>query len=110
VGTPFSAPDGNDWVLRLKVESVPEFEADFDNDGDVDSDDLTDPVYGWEARFGGDLDGFDFLEWQRHFGSGVPPLSSPTVIPEPSSIGMLVGLAIAGIFARRELYFLTGCS
>jgi hypothetical protein len=102
VNTPFTAPDGNDWVLRLKVESVPELGADFDNDRDVDGGDLTDPVNGWEARFGVDLDGFDFLVWQRQFGSGVPPLSASTALPEPSSIVMLVGLTVAGILARRE--------
>ena len=89
-------------MLRLKVESVPELGADFDDDGDVDSDDLTDSVYGWEARFGVDLNGFDFLLWQLQFGSGVSPLSASTALPEPSSIVMLVGLAVACILALRQ--------
>lgn len=60
--------DVNDVLLTV-LES---FTADFDLDGDVDSDDLNDPVDGWQARYGNDLDGRNFLDWQRQFGSGVP--------------------------------------
>ncbi|WP_261342304.1 hypothetical protein [Bythopirellula polymerisocia] len=35
-------------------------------------DDLTDPVNGWQARYDSDLDGADFLAWQRQFGRGIP--------------------------------------
>jgi len=39
----------------------PIYEADFDGDQDVDSDDLTHATLGWEARYGNDLGGNDFL-------------------------------------------------
>ena len=52
--------------------------ADFDDDGDVDGDDLAQ----WRGDFGvnalsdadndGDSDGADFLAWQRQLGSGPP--------------------------------------
>jgi len=45
--------------------------GDFDSDGDVDGDDLYDPALGWQARFGNDLDGSDFLTWQRNLGNGL---------------------------------------
>ena len=78
------------------------FTADFDLDGDVDSDDLNDPVDGWQARYGTDLDGGNFLDWQRQFGSGVPPLSGSTTVPEPSSVVLLLLLlAVTGSINRR---------
>lgn len=47
--------------------------GDFDADGDVDAVDLTHPALGWKARFGDDLDGRDFLTWQRHLGENRRP-------------------------------------
>ncbi len=61
--------------------------ADFDLDGDVDSDDLAQ----WQGDHGlngdsdadgdGDSDGADFRIWQQQFGSSIASL---TVVPEPS--------------------------
>ncbi len=61
--------DNTNGLVFLNVMSP--FLADFDNDGDVDQDDLTNPTLGWQARYGDDLDGSNFLEWQRQLGSGV---------------------------------------
>ena len=83
--------------------------ADFDGDGDVDSDDLTDPILGWEARYGNDLDGADFLAWQRQFGRGVGAMSSlATAVPEPAtfllfSVGLLALIRSRGDSARGSL-------
>lgn len=46
--------------------------GDFDEDGDVDSDDLNDSSQGWQARYGNDLNGFNFLNWQRNLGKTPP--------------------------------------
>lgn len=40
-------------------------DADFDLNGKVDIEDLVDSSNGWEARYSQDLDGEDFLAWQR---------------------------------------------
>jgi len=66
--------------------------VDFDGDGDVDGDDLTDSVDGWEARFGTDLDGSDFLAWQRNFTgpAGLSGAVSTTGVPEPSSVALVL--------------------
>jgi len=82
------------------------FEADFDGDGDVDEDDLTQ----WEGDFGvnadsdadgdGDSDGADLLVWQRQLGSGVPLSSSATGVPEPATVTLLATLALV-MLARR---------
>jgi len=68
--------------------------ADFDEDGDVDGEDLAD----WRAGFGAfgaatymqgdadddnDVDGNDFLVWQRQLGSSQPPGAQS--VPEPAT-------------------------
>jgi T5SS/PEP-CTERM-associated repeat protein len=79
---------------------LPAFTADFDEDGDVDGDDLLQ----WQGDFGpsalsdadndGDSDGADFLAWQQQLGS--PSLQAETTaVPEPMSGAML----LAGILA-----------
>ena len=85
-------------VVQLEVVGAPEYTADYDNDGDVDADDLAQ----WQGDFGGpgsdadgdgDSDGFDFLAWQQQLGSGVSVLAtSTTSVPEPSTL-FLTGLA-----------------
>jgi hypothetical protein len=70
-------------------------DADFDDDGDVDGEDLE----IWQTAYGAtdlgdadgdaDSDGRDFLIWQREFGAA--PLSAFTAsvaVPEPPSIGL----------------------
>jgi hypothetical protein len=59
--------------------------ADFDGDGDVDNVDLTHPTLGWETRFGVDLDGLNFLEWQREYGTDLSPPATAIAIPEPTT-------------------------
>jgi len=98
----------------LTVTRVSPFSADFDNDGDVDGDDLA----LWEiataagngaadADSDGDSDGSDFLLWQRQNGSDVSPPVVATVssqsVPEPSTL-MLVGGSwmIALLTTRRR--------
>ena len=71
--------------------------ADFDNDGDVDADDLSD----WKSSFGSgaDADGAGFLAWQRQFTG--PGQSSATIaVPEPKGV-LLLGLGILfPVFSR----------
>ena len=90
------------YQLDLSVESsVVYFTADFDQDGDVDADDLGD----WEASYGvdaggdtdgdGDTDGLDFLTWQTQFMGNVAPSLPAVGVPEPSA---LVLASLAGLF------------
>ena len=72
--------------------------ADFDEDGDVDADDLA----TWQSSYGtggggdtdldGDSDGADFLVWQRNNTGGA--LSGLASVPEPST-ALLFGLALS---------------
>ncbi len=83
------------------------YSADFDNDVDVDSNDLA----TWLNAFGvgnlgdadgdGDSDGLDFLAWQRQFGSGVGAVLSPTAaVPEPTSATSLLLLSVIALQSR----------
>jgi len=77
-----------DAAVNYAVQS--QFDADFDNDGDVDGNDLA----KWRTDFGanpgsdadgdGDSDGADFLIWQAQFGA--TGLGSITAVPEPGSL------------------------
>jgi hypothetical protein len=78
----------------LSVVSAPTFGADFDDDGDVDGDDLAQ----WRGDFGangssdadndGDSDGGGFLAWQRQFGGGAPTISASEAVPEPGALAL----------------------
>ncbi|MCA9230291.1 MAG: PEP-CTERM sorting domain-containing protein [Planctomycetales bacterium] len=90
-----------------------EYPADFDEDTDVDGDDLV----NWESGFGMsgsathadgdadqdmDTDGFDFLVWQLQFGlqaSSITASASPFSVPEPSTLLLLVA-AVFGLQLR----------
>ncbi|MBN1854485.1 MAG: hypothetical protein JW829_17265 [Pirellulales bacterium] len=106
----FAAGGVEDLVYRFRYQGGSALEGDFNSDGQVDRDDLTDPTLGWIARFGADLDGNDFLLWQRNFGSsgstttsgiltgivlydGSFPTAAGSAIPEPAA-GWLFVLSI----------------
>ncbi|MCG8450092.1 MAG: matrixin family metalloprotease [Pirellulales bacterium] len=85
--------------------------ADFDEDGDVDADDLAD----WRSGFGktgnathadgdanGDrnVDGSDFLTWQRQYGATAASAAAAAVsVPEPSAFLLL---AMAAYFISTQ--------
>jgi hypothetical protein len=99
----------NPTLVQLRVVSVPTFTADFDHDGDVDGDDLTQ----WQGDFGmnadsdadgdGDSDGADFLAWQQQFGSGSAVVASSGAVPEPNPLEFaLTTLACSCAFRLRR--------
>jgi autotransporter-associated beta strand protein len=111
---PVDYSDPNEVVLEIATAEF--FDADFDEDTDVDADDLV----KWEAGYGigagavhmdGDadgnlaVDGADFLIWQQQFGLGVPLQAAATAVPEPASAMLLlfVASALGSRRARQEL-------
>lgn len=69
--------------------------GDFDIDADVDGTDLT---VEWQRRFGLDLSGQDFLEWQRNLGNG-PPVAP---VPEPATLTLIALVVSCGVLLRRR--------
>lgn len=84
--------------------------ADFDEDGDVDGDDLD----LWELAYGatnlgdadndGDSDGSDFLVWQQQYTGEVNPLAAVVVVPEPSAALLVMSSLALGRRSRRWPY------
>jgi T5SS/PEP-CTERM-associated repeat protein len=84
--------------------------ADFDRDGDVDGDDLTQ----WQGDFGvnglsdadddGDSDGADLLAWQWQVGSGAPAIAAADAVPEPGALTLasVAGYCVALVRQRRR--------
>ena len=91
------AVTGNFWDPMAVLQS-PQVPGDFDEDGDVDADDLS----RWRSSFGANnhSDGKDFLLWQRSF----QPASAASAVPEPAFATLLTGglAAIAASFACRR--------
>jgi hypothetical protein len=95
-------------VGELVVETLPSslFTADFDNDGDVDGDDLDD----WQTAYDstdvgdadddGDSDGRDFLIWQRQY-TGPGALALSTAVPEPSSVSLAL-VALLALLSTKQ--------
>ncbi|RIK69914.1 MAG: hypothetical protein DCC67_21010 [Planctomycetota bacterium] len=82
---------------NIQLAAASPLAGDFNGDGAVDGADLTDADVGWAARFGADLNGHDFLIWQRNFGQpgGVAPAA--TAVPEPAAALLVLGLAVLGL-------------
>ncbi|MCA9260486.1 MAG: hypothetical protein KDA61_14840, partial [Planctomycetales bacterium] len=105
------------WSLQylddtLTLSVVAGLASDFDQDGDVDSDDLA----AWEIGFGtasgalsqqgdadgdGDVDGTDWLILQREFGSQIASSIATSAVPEPSA-WLLASAGIASFCRRRR--------
>ena len=101
-------------AVQLQVVATPFFSADFDHDGDVDATDYS----IWKAAFGlnqlGDANGdnvsdaADYTLWRDQFGShpgagaGSGSFSlEQAVVPEPGSIGLILGGIVACLAAGR---------
>jgi len=92
------------------VTLAPANDADFDNDGDVDGGDFL----VWQRHFGstsatsatgdatgdGAVTGADLAAWRAAFGAHAAPALS--VVPEPSTVGLLAALALCLIGRARQ--------
>jgi hypothetical protein len=88
--------------FSLTAEPAPMNPGDFDNDGDVDGNDFL----AWQrgnspnGTPGGPVSAADLLDWQNNYGPG--PLSAATAVPEPSALALLVGLVGLGCARSRS--------
>lgn len=101
--------------MHVVVEGHVPPDADFDENGDVDGNDLT----RWRNNFGtgtthmqgdadadGDTDGADFLAWQRQLNAPTSAAVASAAVPEPAGdrlswVGAIA--AVVGIRRRRAL-------
>lgn len=105
---------GGDYAIALTgVAGIlpPSPSADFDEDGDVDHDDLVrwQAGYPWgilhewgDADLDGDIDGGDFLVWQRQFTNSLP-LNTSTSVPEPSTLALTCGCWVLTMVSHRRM-------
>lgn len=99
-------------MISVAVAGLPFAEGDFNEDRDVDADDLE----PWRNNFGtlaggshmqgdadtdGAIDGADLLVWQRQLES---PASQPIAasVPEPSALALIGALAACGLARLRR--------
>jgi hypothetical protein len=110
-------PSGASWLnlstaQTIAYQYIAPLAADFDEDEDVDGDDLTrwtsgygpgtDHMHG-DADTDGDTDGADFLIWQRQVGFGVSSLAASQPTPEPSTIALAIVACFALVGVKRPL-------
>jgi hypothetical protein len=107
IGIASNTDDGQVYQIdNLRLLS-PAYDADFNDNGAVNGDDLA----IWKQNFGtgatgdanedGVSDGRDFLVWQREFGAG-QPLGGATTVPEPACWMLAATLALALSRASRR--------
>lgn len=100
VGTARNTLSGESHAFRLEPVDMPNLEGDFDMDGDVDGQDFL----LWQR--GGSPSGptaGDLAEWQRDYGIGVFTASS-NAVPEPSGIILLLACCILVNRRRQHLW------
>jgi len=74
---------------------APGLDGDFDSDGDVDGADFLE----WQRDFA-NLGAGGLADWEANFGAGVPAVAAASAVPEPSAIALLM-LGAAGLSSLR---------
>jgi hypothetical protein len=106
-----AAPAGT-FAPRLVLSAIPNFAADFNNDGQVDAADLAILKGGFglgagalqaqgDADGDGAVNGSDFLIWQRQ-ATGVAATGATNAVPEPHAATSLLVLLAGQLASRRK--------
>ena len=84
--------------LQLISHPVAIESADFDGDGDVDGADFL----AWQRGNGTDYDASHLALWQSQYGASASAATSSSAVPEPATSVMLAIAAAMGVFRRRQ--------
>ena len=102
---------GIDFLLwQREVELPVALAADFEGDGDVDTEDLSKWELAYSLSDDGDADGdtdsdgIDFLKWQEEFTGSEDLVAAAQSVPEPSSLALTSLLALAGCWRPRKQF------
>lgn len=100
--------DGSLGFSSIVLSNFQLFTGDFDEDGDVDGVDFLTWQRslgvddGGDADFDGDTDENDLLIWQATYGQSAPLASSSVAVPEPGTIWLALGALLPIFRARRR--------
>jgi len=83
------AQAGQNFTAYQGTLTEPAVDGDFDADCDVDGGDFVE----WQRRFGAPYTGADLADWEMQFGTGAPLGGVTAVVPEPSA-ALLLGVAL----------------
>lgn len=86
-------------ILAGDRGTPPPILGDFDGDFDVDGADFI----TWQRGVGGEFNASDLVDWQENFGLATAATPSAGVVPEPGTLGLLAaGAAGVAILRRRR--------
>jgi len=88
---------GTDFT-QVSVASA-SLDGDFDMDGDVDGSDFL----AWQRGFPGTFDASDLADWQTNYPLA-SPVASVTAVPEPGSLALALLAAIAAFLNKRSAH------
>ena len=90
----YNGGDGNDIALFTAG-----LLGDFDFDGDVDGADFL----TWQRGFDTTHNADDFNDWQANYGTTPGAIAASTTVPEPSTLALCIALCLVGVFRRCQL-------
>lgn len=73
-------------------------DGDFEGDSDVDGSDFL----AWQRGFPGTFTSGDLVGWQTNYSTGTAPLQAANAIPEPASVALLALVAALATIQRRQ--------
>jgi hypothetical protein len=94
--------DDTNNTTRILVDLTIPTLGDIDEDGDVDGYDFLE----WQRGFGGTYDGNYLADWEANYGTVAPLSAVSAAVPEPNSLALLClgGLLAIGRFHRATAF------